>query len=400
MNVLVQSATALPIVLLQLVLSLGGYSLVTRRADFGPHSTNRAIPCGDLHKTRLQFQRIVQGIEDVYIASGTEYIQPELTSISTRPAHFDDLVSVVNLRVAAFYPTAQCDWQFQHDLLMKVRSRFQKGTVCLVAESLSADKNRLSRNTTRSDSFSDNGASYPSSTNLIATVRALQKCELYAQSHGLVRVDQRKGTPATESIRATTYKLSLKGSGPASSMNSGEDPGDDEKISNKPACNIHTSKALPMEPKRPVNLPLVCTQSATEESAAFIKNGLEDQGHDLNAILGNVVGTAEFNPFDFQGTAMTRWGARRKLYLADLCVRSDARRRGIGSQLLREAERYAAQRGYSEIYLHVDAHNEIAKRLYSQCGYHQHLYCEATKSFTESRLQQSAHAYVMFYKAV
>lgn len=66
-------------------------------------------------------------------------------------------------------------------------------------------------------------------------------------------------------------------------------------------------------------------------------------------------------------------------YIQTIEVSPDHRRRGIGLELLRCLERSARQAGAKEIWLHVDAENDPAIRLYRSEGYehkarHAHYY--------------------------
>lgn len=56
-------------------------------------------------------------------------------------------------------------------------------------------------------------------------------------------------------------------------------------------------------------------------------------------------------------------------YIDTLCVHERYRGYGIGTALLREAEKAAKQRGYSRISLNVDRNNPYAKKLYESLGY-------------------------------
>jgi GNAT superfamily N-acetyltransferase len=60
---------------------------------------------------------------------------------------------------------------------------------------------------------------------------------------------------------------------------------------------------------------------------------------------------------------------RQYALLDDLVVRDTHRRRGLGSQLVRHAERWARERGAREIELAVWSFNEPARRLYEALGY-------------------------------
>jgi ribosomal protein S18 acetylase RimI-like enzyme len=56
-------------------------------------------------------------------------------------------------------------------------------------------------------------------------------------------------------------------------------------------------------------------------------------------------------------------------YIDTVCVADRFRGYGIGSMLLKEAEKTALQKGYSRISLNVAQDNPYAKKLYEQIGY-------------------------------
>ena len=60
---------------------------------------------------------------------------------------------------------------------------------------------------------------------------------------------------------------------------------------------------------------------------------------------------------------------RRYAMVQELVVAEAHRRRGIGTRLMREAERWARDRGLTQIELGVYEFNEAALRLYSKLGY-------------------------------
>lgn len=60
----------------------------------------------------------------------------------------------------------------------------------------------------------------------------------------------------------------------------------------------------------------------------------------------------------------------RYVYLSNLAVRADYRRRGVALQLLNSCERIALGWGFQDLYLHVLENNHAARRLYLQAGYH------------------------------
>jgi len=57
------------------------------------------------------------------------------------------------------------------------------------------------------------------------------------------------------------------------------------------------------------------------------------------------------------------------VYLDDFSVSRDYRNCGIGSELLRTAERYARERGVSALVLHIEKSNLSACRLYKRFGF-------------------------------
>jgi len=57
------------------------------------------------------------------------------------------------------------------------------------------------------------------------------------------------------------------------------------------------------------------------------------------------------------------------LYLDDFCVKESFRNRGLGSELLTEAEHYAAQKELNSLVLHVECVNRNARRFYAHRGF-------------------------------
>lgn len=74
------------------------------------------------------------------------------------------------------------------------------------------------------------------------------------------------------------------------------------------------------------------------------------------------------------GFAVADWTemrGQRLGYIQTLEVMPDARRRGVGLELLRRLEQSALDAGCGHLWLHVDAGNEAAIRLYERQGYTQ-----------------------------
>ena len=62
-------------------------------------------------------------------------------------------------------------------------------------------------------------------------------------------------------------------------------------------------------------------------------------------------------------------GDGRAAYLYALRVRPEYRNRGIGTELVREAESVLRQRGFSRVLISVAQDNDAARRLYERLGY-------------------------------
>jgi RimJ/RimL family protein N-acetyltransferase len=119
-----------------------------------------------------------------------------------------------------------------------------------------------------------------------------------------------------------------------------------------------------------------------------------------NSFGNHLLAAVEFSSFDFANTTMESIGAARKLYVADLAVREDARRLGIATQLLDAIESYATQNNYEEIYLHVEVDNMIARAMYLKNGYLVVPQYHWAQAFTESRLHKPVDQYVFLWKSM
>jgi ribosomal protein S18 acetylase RimI-like enzyme len=59
----------------------------------------------------------------------------------------------------------------------------------------------------------------------------------------------------------------------------------------------------------------------------------------------------------------------RYVYLSNLAVSRDFRRRGVAQELIRSCEQQTIDWGYTELHLHVMADNERGRKLYQKLGY-------------------------------
>ena len=119
-----------------------------------------------------------------------------------------------------------------------------------------------------------------------------------------------------------------------------------------------------------------------------------------NGFFGNVVGTVEISPNDFKNTTMETIGAQKKLYIADLAVRQDARRLGLATKLLQTIEDYARTNGFLELFLHVDKVNPQGLNLYTKNGYRHIGQADWATHFTEARLSKDADNFHFLYKSM
>ena len=116
--------------------------------------------------------------------------------------------------------------------------------------------------------------------------------------------------------------------------------------------------------------------------------------------MGNLLGAIEFSPSDFTSTCMENVGAKRKLYVADLCIRQDARRIGVATSLLQYVESFALSNLYNELYLHVEVDNIVARNLYIKNGYVEVDDRDLARAFTTERLHKPPDTYVMLWKSI
>lgn len=98
-----------------------------------------------------------------------------------------------------------------------------------------------------------------------------------------------------------------------------------------------------------------------------------------------VLGSAECSFHEFYGTQL---GRRRKqhsiLYVTEVAVSPSARRRGIGTKLLKAIDAVAKKRSIETLYLHVDVSNSGAIRLYKKAGYKRVANAPMFQEFTKS----------------
>ena len=82
--------------------------------------------------------------------------------------------------------------------------------------------------------------------------------------------------------------------------------------------------------------------------------------------LDQVVGTVEISCRRY---GVLTFHQPQQVYLSNLAVRQDCRRRGVARRLLAASEQQALDWGFRELYLHVMANNKSARQLYQHMGY-------------------------------
>lgn len=102
-----------------------------------------------------------------------------------------------------------------------------------------------------------------------------------------------------------------------------------------------------------------------------LSSGLAEQLVSLDAITPreDLLGTVELG---VKKPSLLQPWEKPYLYLSNLAVRADCRRKGVAQQLLQSCERTALEWGFRDLYLHVLATNHQARRLYWKAGYRLH----------------------------
>ena len=83
-----------------------------------------------------------------------------------------------------------------------------------------------------------------------------------------------------------------------------------------------------------------------------------------------IIGSVECSHQEFHGTMLGASHPKNSLlYVTEVAVRADARRRGAGAALMRGVDEVAALRDVATVYLHVDVNNRAACAMYEKGGY-------------------------------
>mmetsp|Transcript_7457 Transcript_7457/g.18976 ORF Transcript_7457/g.18976 Transcript_7457/m.18976 type:complete len:351 (-) Transcript_7457:432-1484(-) len=81
-----------------------------------------------------------------------------------------------------------------------------------------------------------------------------------------------------------------------------------------------------------------------------------------------IVGTLECSTHEFDRAPLRGYEGER-FYVTEVAVAPHMRRRGVALKMIHAAEQVAVNRGVRVLYLHVDAHNDAAIRLYLRAGF-------------------------------
>ena len=106
----------------------------------------------------------------------------------------------------------------------------------------------------------------------------------------------------------------------------------------------------------------------TAAAAAWVSDACRTGTDAEHTLL--VAGDGDGALLGFAGVSVRRhFSGDRDAYLGELVVTPDARRRGVGSRLVRAAEEWAAGHGLDRLTLETGAANTPARRLYARLGY-------------------------------
>lgn len=103
------------------------------------------------------------------------------------------------------------------------------------------------------------------------------------------------------------------------------------------------------------------------EFAALLPNGLSTEDN----FLYSIVDTSNSKRVGVIWYALQREGDRKLVFLYDLVIFKDSRRKGYGTQALLDLEGRVRAMGVRSISLHVFAHNKAARKLYKNVGYNE-----------------------------
>lgn len=135
----------------------------------------------------------------------------------------------------------------------------------------------------------------------------------------------------------------------------------------------------------------ILEERAQQGAVAFLAALREDDQD------GTIVGAAELSPVELQGTSKrenenndSSYSTIRILYVTDVVTSKNHRRKGVAQALMMKMEEVAADKGCSNLLLHVEPSNDAALRFYqSKLGY-----CEPDEEILASldvhRLAQNA----------
>ena len=110
-----------------------------------------------------------------------------------------------------------------------------------------------------------------------------------------------------------------------------------------------------------------CLDHYTYDAAYDKMGSLIDHLRDDTAVVFGAFHDEEIVGFVWAYTHQFR--EENRMYVNEIHVKEEYRNRGIGSQLLKLVEDKATEQKLGALYLHVEANNPTAVRVYQKCGY-------------------------------
>lgn len=114
-----------------------------------------------------------------------------------------------------------------------------------------------------------------------------------------------------------------------------------------------------------------------QSSAFYDHYTFEDAYQKMDDLIGHLAnGTAiVYGAFDSENVIAFIWAyihqfrEETRMYISEIRVNEEYRKQGIGKELLKQVEDKAKELGLGAMYLHAEARNKDARRLYETCGY-------------------------------
>ena len=130
------------------------------------------------------------------------------------------------------------------------------------------------------------------------------------------------------------------------------------------------SHGLTVSPGRGVKILSVSSNVAVADRIGATSILPQNQQQKPRLSNNMIIGSVECSHHEFSGTMLGNSRPKGSLmYVTEVAVRPDNRRRGAGAALLKGVDEVAVLRNVETIYLHVDVENKAAVAMYEQMGY-------------------------------